>query len=74
MSILASMHAKPGKRFGLDRRDLFWAALVAVMLGWWMEHKRLASALGAIRNRNPMLYEALTGEEIDTNNRRLIAP
>jgi hypothetical protein len=34
--------------------------------------RRRLSTLNAVRRHNPMLYEALTGEEIDTNNRRTL--
>jgi hypothetical protein len=47
-------------------RDVLWLTVViAVVVAWRVDRMTL---LGYIRRYNPMLYETITGEEIDTNN------
>jgi hypothetical protein len=54
-------------RFSL--RDVFWMTLVAMMgLGWGLEHWLLYTRMQTVKKLHPMLYEAMTGENVDTNN------
>ncbi|WP_254511458.1 hypothetical protein [Anatilimnocola floriformis] len=52
-------------------RDLFWLVVVAaIAMGWYVHHRE---TMRMVRSRAPMLYEAMTGEEItaeeiNTNN------
>ena len=47
-------------------RDVLWLmVVVGVLIAWRMDRSIL---LGHIRRQNPLLYEVITGEEIDTNN------
>jgi hypothetical protein len=46
-------------------RDVLWLmVVVAVALGWWADRRWL---LNRVRQSNPMLYETITGEQINTN-------
>jgi len=55
---------KPMFRFTI--RDLLWLmVVVGVLLAWWIDRSTL---LGHIRRHSPLLYEIITGEEIDPNN------
>jgi hypothetical protein len=53
-------------------RDLLW---LMVVVGLWFawRHDQMA-ILEQVRRHNPMLYEAITGQEIDTNNRKPATP
>ena len=49
-------------------RDLIWLVLlIAEGLAWWIDRQ---SILGKVRRYSPILYETITGHEIDTNNLR----
>jgi len=46
-------------------RDLLWLMLVvALAVAWWADRRWL---LNRVRQTNPMLYETITGEDINTN-------
>jgi hypothetical protein len=50
-------------------RDGIWLTVVVVLaLGWGLEHWLHNDRLAIVKRHHPMLYEAMTGEEIDTNN------
>ena len=47
-------------------RDLAWLSVVlAVALGWYVHHR---ATMQTVRRGAPMLYEAMTGKDVDTNN------
>jgi hypothetical protein len=47
-------------------RDVLWLmVVVALLTAWWLDRSRL---LGHMRRHAPLLYEVITGEEIDSNN------
>jgi hypothetical protein len=49
-------------------RDLFWLVLAcAIGLGWWLEHMLLCNRMQTLKRVYPMLYETMTGEEVQTN-------
>jgi hypothetical protein len=46
-------------------RDLFWLLLViAIATGWYVHHRE---TMQAVRRGAPMLYETMTGENVETN-------
>jgi len=52
--------------FRFTIRDVLWlTVVVALWMAWRVDRMTL---LGHIRRHNPMLYEAITAREIDTNN------
>ena len=52
--------------FRFTIRDVLWLmVVVGVVVAWRVDRTQL---LGYIRRYNPMLYETITGEEINTNN------
>jgi hypothetical protein len=52
----------------LTLRDLFWlVALVAMGCGWWVEHSLLCNRMEKVKELHPMLYETMTGEDVQTN-------
>lgn len=50
------------------RELMLVTVMVAMSVGWGLEHWLLCNRMEMIRRRHPMLYEAMTGEGIDTNN------
>ena len=49
----------------LNLRDLFWLVVVVAMgLGWYAQHRQ---TMRTILRFSPMLYEKMTGEEVQTN-------
>ncbi len=55
--------------FRFTIRDVLWlTVVVAVWMAWRVDQRRI---LGHIRRHNPMLYEAITAQEIDTNSPNL---
>lgn len=49
----------------LNLRDLFWLMVVVAMgLGWYAHHRQ---TMRTILRSSPMLYEKMTGEEVQTN-------
>jgi hypothetical protein len=50
-------------------REMMLLAVVFILgTGWALEHWLLCDRMAVIRRLHPMLYEAMTGEAIDTNN------
>jgi hypothetical protein len=57
--------------FRFTIRDMLWLVMViGLAVGWWVDRQRI---LQLVRRQSPMLYEAITGEGIDTNDSELKA-
>jgi len=57
--------------FRFTIRELVLLTLVVAMgVGWGLEHWLLSDRMEVIRRLHPMLYETMTGEGVDTNNLR----
>ena len=56
-------------------RDLLWLSVVVTLAtGWALDHARSNSQLQIVREHAPMLYETITGEDVDTNSLRKAVP
>ena len=56
-------------------RDLLWLTVVVMLAaGWWLDHAVSYSQLQMVREHAPMLYETISGEEVDTNILRNATP
>jgi hypothetical protein len=63
------MPHKPRPMFRFTIRDVLWLMVVAALgVGWGLEHWLFCDRMRIVRRYNPMLYETLTGQEVDTNN------